>query len=472
MQQPARIAIDLGAQSCRVSLLRWINGKPSIEVAHRIPNAPIHIGESLHWDLDGILAGLEEGLRKAAATATEGVASIAVDSWGVDYVRVDANGKAIRQPYCYRDERTKATKEDGDKRITPFDLYQLTGAMPVPLNTAYQLMADPACGISAATPWVQLPEYITTWLGGRRVSEFTLATHTGLVDLKTGNWSVEAFDKLGLDLSAAPELVRAGTVVGKVTGPLAELAAFKNTDLIMPACHDTASAIAGIPTDLSTVAYISSGTWSLVGTRTATPVTTRQAFDSGYTNLGAASGDLLFHSMINSMWVLQQCQLGWEAEGRPQEIGALVKAAEAVTISTGFLDMDAEALMLDTDMPARINSELKKRGFDEVADIPGNEPIFARIIFESLSVRYAAALASLEQMLGRKLTAIHMLGGANRNKLLVRLTEERTGLKVEIGQTESTTLGNLAVQLASAELGGKPVDAESIRKWAEVLCLA
>jgi rhamnulokinase len=134
--------------------------------------------------------------------------------------------------------------------------------------------------------------------------------------------------------------------------------------------------------------------------------------------------------------------------------------------------MDAEALMLDSDMPNRINTELTRLGFETIPDVPGNEPVFARLIFESLSVRYAAALASLEQMLGRKLTGIHMLGGANRNKLLVRLTEERTGLKVEIGQTESTTVGNLAVQMASAELDGKPVNAESIRKWAAVLCQA
>jgi len=470
MQDKARIAIDLGAQSCRVSLLRWPAGKPTIEVVHRIPNAPIHIGEHLHWDLTAILAGLEVGLRKAAEVATEGIASVAVDCWGVDYVRVNADGKALQEPYCYRDERTKATKEDGDSRITPFELYQLTGAMPVALNTAYQLMADPALGIDAKTPWVMIPEYITMWLGGRRASEFTHATHTGLVDLKTGNWSVEAFNRLGLDLEAAPEIVRAGTVVGKVSGSLAELPAYSNTVLVLPACHDTASAIAGIPTDLSTVAYISSGTWSLVGTRTSTPVTTQKAFDSGYTNLGAASGDLLFHSMINSMWVLQQCMLFWEAEGRTWEIGALVQAAEEVKTSTGFLDMDATALMLDTEMPSRINTELVRLGFDAIEDVAGNEPIFARLIFESLSVRYAAALASLEQMLGRKLTAIHMLGGANRNKLLVKMTEERTGLKVEIGQTESTTLGNLAVQMASAELGGKAVDAESIRKWAEVLC--
>lgn len=472
MQELARVALDLGAQSCRVSLLRWNGGQPSIEVVHRIANAPIHIGEQLHWDLNGILTGLEEGLRKAAAIATEGIASIAVDCWGVDYVRLNADGKPLAQPFCYRDERTKATKEEGDRRITPYDLYQITGAMPVALNTAYQLMADPACGMDAKAPWVMIPEYITMWLGGRRASEYTHATHTGLVDLKTGNWSAEAFKILGLELSAAPEIVRAGTVVGKLQGALAELPAYANTQLIMPACHDTASAIAGIPTDLGSVLYISSGTWSLVGTRTSASCTTRQAFDAGYTNLGAASGDLLFHSMINSMWVLQQCMLGWEAQGRAWEIGALIKAAEDAPASAGLLNMDAEALMLDTDMPGRINSELGKLGLEAIPDVAGNEPRFARLIFESLAARYGSALESLESMLGRKMTGIHMLGGANRNKLLVKMTEERTGLKVEIGQTESTTVGNLAVQMASAELGGKPDDAESIRKWAAVLCKA
>jgi rhamnulokinase len=472
MQKAARVAIDLGAQSCRVSLLRWLGSKPSIKVVHRIPNAPVHQGTSLHWNLDSILAGLEEGLRKAAEIADEGVASIAVDCWGVDYVRIDANGKPLGAPFCYRDERTTATKEEGDRRIAPYDLYQITGAMPAKLNTAYQLMADPAAGIDAKTPWVTIPEYILTWLGARRVCEYTHATHTGLVDLKTHDWSREAFERLGLAIEAAPPIVRAGTVVGKVTGPLASLEAYGNTQLIVPACHDTASAIAGIPADMSTIAYISSGTWSLVGMRTPTPVTTRKAFDSGYTNLGAASGDLLFHSSINSMWVLQQCMLYWEAQGRGWKIADLVQASEEVSSSTGFLDMDAEALMLDSDMPNRINGELVKRGFDPIPDVAGNEPLFARLIVESLSVRYAAALASLEQMLGVKLTGIHMLGGANRNKLLVRLTEERTGLPIQIGETESTTVGNLAVQMASSENGGRPVDASSICKWAKVLCEA
>jgi rhamnulokinase len=413
---------------------------------------------------------LEEGLRKAAQAAPEGIASIGVDCWGVDYVRLTPDGKPLREPFCYRDERTVATKEAADKIIPPFDIYQITGAFPMRLNTVYQLLADPAAGIDPHAPWIMMPEYILYWLGARRVSEYTHATHTGLVDLKTSDWSEEVFRQLDIPMDAAPSIVRAGTVVGHVKGPLASLDAFKQTQLIVPVCHDTASAIAGIPRDLSDAAYISSGTWSLVGTLTSVPVTTRVAFDSGYTNLGAATGDLMFHSLINSMWVLKQCMDSWAAQGRPWKIEEIVKQAAAHDQSTGLLDMDAETLMLDTEMPQRINKELTRLGFESIPDVAGNEPIFARVIFESLSVRYAAALASLEKMLGRRLTAIHMLGGANRNKLLVQLTEQRTGLPVEIGETESTTIGSLAVQLASSDAAGERIKPEVVRERARQLC--
>jgi rhamnulokinase len=470
MQEPARVAIDLGAESCRVSLLRWEGAQPRIEVVHRIPNGPVHRGESLHWALDTILAGLEEGLRKAAQSAPEGIATIGVDSWGVDYVRVGPNGHALRQPFCYRDERTVASKEAADKIISPLRLYQQTGAFPTRINTVYQLMADPAAGIDPHSAWVQMPEFVLTWLGGRRVSEYTQATHTGLVDLKTGDWSREVFRELNLSIQAAPPIVRAGTFVGKAKGLLATLDAYKNTQLVVPACHDTASAIVAIPKDMSSTAYISSGTWSLVGALTPVPVTTQAAFDAGYTNLGAATGDLMFHNLVNSMWVLKACMDAWAAQGRPWKIEDIVKASGACEAPAGKLNMDAESLMLDIDMPQRINGELKRLGYDPIADVPGNEPIFARLIFESLAARYADALASLEKMLGRKLTAIHMLGGANRNRLLVQLTEERTGLPVEIGETESTTIGNFAVQLAASDSDAQPIRPEEIREWARRLC--
>jgi rhamnulokinase len=470
MQEPARVAIDLGAESCRVSLLRWEGTQPRIEVVHRIPNGPVHRGDSLHWALDAILAGLEEGLRKAAQLAPEGVATIGVDSWGVDYVRVGPDGHALRQPFCYRDERTVASKEAADKIISPLRLYQLTGAFPTRINTIYQLMADPAAGIDPHSAWVMMPEFVLSWLGARRVSEYTHATHTGLVDLKTGDWSREVFRELNLPIEAAPPVVRAGTFVGKVRGPLAALEAYKKTKLVVPACHDTASAIAGIPKDMSSTAYISSGTWSLVGALTPVPVTTQAAFDAGYTNLGAATGDLMFHNLVNSMWVLKQCMDSWAAQGRPWKIEDIVKAAGECDAPAGKLNMDAEALMLDTEMPQRINKELARLGYESIADVVGNEPIFARLIFESLAARYAEALASLEKMLNRKFMAIHMLGGANRNKLLVKLTEQRTGLPVEIGETESTTIGNFAVQLAASETETLPVRPEAIREWARRLC--
>ncbi|HEV2325355.1 MAG TPA: FGGY-family carbohydrate kinase [Terracidiphilus sp.] len=470
MPEPARVAIDLGAESCRVSLLRWKSGTPSIEVVHRIPNGPVHRGDSLYWPLDSILAGLEEGLRKAAAAAPEGIASTGVDSWGVDYVRLGPDGEPVGDPFCYRDERTVATKEAADRIIPPFELFQITGAFPLRLNTVYQLLADPVAGIDARAPWITFPDYILYWLGGSRTSEYTHASHTGLVDLKTGDWSAEVFRQFGLPIEAAPPIVHAGDVVGKLKGPLTALDAYKDTQLIAPACHDTASAIAGISSDLSSAAYISSGTWSLVGTIIQEPVTTRHAFDAGYTNLGAATGGLLFHSLINSMWVLKQCMDQWAAEGRAWEIEKLVQAAAACCVTTGMLDMDAEPLMLDREMPERINSELVRRGYDAIPDVPGNEPVFARTIFESLAIRYASALANLEKMSGRRLKDIHMIGGASRNKLLVKLTEQRTGLPVEIGETEGSTVGSLAVQLAASDAHGGRITTEAVRGWAKRLC--
>lgn len=462
MTEPARVAIDLGAESCRVSLLRFLHGEPSVSVIHRIPNGPARRGDSLHWPLASILSGLEDGLRKAAEAAPEGIASISVDSWSVDYVRIAPDGSPFREPFCYRDERTVPVKEATDKIIDPFDLYQRTGAIPLRINTIYQLIADRAAHIDARIPWAMFPEYVLSWLSGRRVGEYSNASHTGLVNLKTRTWDADLFRLLDLSLDAAPPIVPAGTVLGPLQGPLASLDAFRHTQIVAPACHDTASAIAGIPADLSSTAYLCTGTWSLIGTLTTTPVTTREAYDARYTNIGAATGGLCFHTLANGMWLIKQCMDGWAAQGRPWKIEDLIQ--KAAPCNGRIIDVDAEPLMLELNMPERINHELARAGADPISDAPGNEPLFARVIFESLAARYATALADLQRMLGRKLDRIHMLGGANRNKLLVQLTEQRTGLPVTIGETESSTIGNLAVQLASAESSG-PLTPESVRAW-------
>jgi len=481
--EPARVAIDLGAESCRVSLLRWSasdtsvqnnSEQPTVELVHRIPNGPVRRGDHLHWPLSSILAGLEEGLRKCAAKAPEGIASIAVDSWSVDYVRIAPNGAALGDPFCYRDERTVAAKERVDAILPEFELYQRTGALPLRINTVYQLVADSDAGIDARTHWAMFPEFVLYWLSGRRVAEYSNASHSGLVNLKTGDWDQEVFRALGLSIDAAPPIVPAGAILGPIDGPmkgpLTALDAFRHTQIIAPASHDTASAIAGIPTDMSSSAYLCAGTWSLVGTLATQPVATQEALDARYTNLGSATGGRLFHTLVNGMWLIKQCMDGWAAQGRPWSIEKLVQEAAACSPG-GVINVDAEPLMLELEMPQRINNELTHAGFAPIPDTPGNEPQFARVIFESLAARYGSAITSLEHMLGRKLTRIHMLGGANRNRLLVELTEKQTGLPVEIGETESSTIGSFAVQLAASEASSTaPVSAAAVRAWAARLC--
>jgi rhamnulokinase len=461
----ARVAIDLGAESCRVSLLRWSEGGPRVELIHRIANGPVHRGASMHWPLKEILRGLEDGLRKCAQTAPEGIASIAVDGWAVDYVRLGADGQPLEEPHCYRDERTIAAKEAADAIAPPEMLFARTGAQPLRINTIYQLLADAVGGIDPRAPWACLPEYVLHWLGGRRVAEYTNATHTGLVDLKTGDWCGELFELLGIPIEAAPPIVPAGTGAGRLAGPLAELDAFRGTELIAPACHDTASAIAGIPSALDATAYICSGTWSLLGTVVPQPIVNEEAMRARYTNQGAAAGGFCFHTNVNGMWMLKQCMDGWAAEGRAQSVDELVKKA-ADCEAEGTIDVDAEPLLLDGRMPERINHELKLRRLRTIPDVAGNEPAFARLIFESLASRYASARTHLESMLGRKLERIHVLGGGSRNRLLTELTAQHTGLPVEIGEAESSTIGNFAVQMAAVESPGQGLDAAAVRRWA------
>ena len=467
-----RIAIDLGAESCRVSLLRWREGQPIIELIHRIPNAPVHIDGDLCWPLNAILAGLDEGLRKAAHVAREGVASIAVDGWAVDYVRLNEQGEPIHPPFCYRDERTIAAKEAADQLVSPLRMFVQTGAQPLRINTVYQLLADKASGVDEHAPWVCLPEYVMARLGGRRVAEYTNATHTGLVDIEIGDWSEPLLKLLDIPTDALPPIVAAGTVIGKLKGPLTELAAFRETKLIAPACHDTASAISGICTALDRTAYICSGTWSLVGTLIDTPFTTQEAMDAGFTNQGAAGGGFCFHTNVNGMWILKQCLESWRHEGRTWELQALIAEATAIDKIPGIVPVDTPSLLLDGDMPARLNEQLRLAGYAEIANYSGNEPVFARVIFESLASRYASALRSLEKMLGCRLQRIHILGGGSLNTLLTRLTAEHTGLPVETGHVESSTVGNLAFQLASCEGQGRPLRREAVQRWARRLCEA
>lgn len=470
----ASIAVDLGAESCRVSLLRWQRGQPAITLVHRFANAPRKIAGTLRWDLAMIEAGLDEGLRKCAAIATEGVRSIAVDGWAVDYVRLDPNNQSLADPFCYRDERTIRSEQALHQKITPAKLRELTGIQVLRIDTLYQLYAD-ALAELPDTPWLNLPEYILSRWGAAPVAEYTNATHTHLIDLSTRQWCSEIFHSAGLDLASAPKLVPPGTQIGKLRGPLADLPALRDTLLIAPACHDTASAIAGIPASGNDWAYISSGTWSLVGTLLDQPQNGAAAAAENFTNLGAAGGQICFHKNVNGMWPLRQCMDAWSSQGHTWTIPDLVAATEKIPPPQALLDVDDPDLLLAGQMSQRINAQRLRNGLPPLDERAENAPIVASLIFHSLAAQYAKVLDRVALHSGKKLQRLFVVGGASQNDLLNRLTQQATGLELHRGSPESSTVGNFAIQLAALESPSNSdtgPSAEDISQWAGLFVAA
>ena len=468
----ALVAVDLGAQSCRTSLLQWLNGGPRIRIVHRFPNSPITQAGSLRWDIKKILGGVEQGLRRCAELAPEGIAAIGLDGWAVDYVRLGADGEPVSNPYCYRDERNVEAQKQVHAQISRERLYALTGIQILPFNTLYQLFADGVTGKRQSTPWINLPEFVLSRLGGERVSEYTNATHTQLVSANERRWCREIFERAGLDLSAAPPLVQPGAQVGKMSGPLASLTAFRDTTLIAPACHDTASAIAGIPARGNGEAFISSGTWSLVGGVLDSPCICDTAQEKNFSNQGGVGGKTYFLKNVNGMWLLRQCMEQWQLEGHAWTIEQLIESCAQLSPPSNLLDVDDPDLLLPGNMPARINAQLASAGQAPIPEDPAAAPKIANLIFHSLAARYAAVLRDLESITGKKLRRLYIVGGGSKNLLLNQLTAKATGLEVVASSTESTTVGNFSIQLASlagsfAEDVG--VTSSAVADWAGIL---
>jgi rhamnulokinase len=465
-------AVDMGAESCRVSLLRWAEGRPEILIVHRFPNAAVEGPAGLTWDIEKIISGIEDGLRACAELAPEGIASVGVDSWAVDYVRLAPDGKPLANPFCYRDERNTEAERQVYQRIPADRLYALTGIQLLRFNTIFQLYADQLRGVPGAVPWVNLPEYVLHRLGGRRVAEYTNATHTQLVALGRKTWCQEIFETVGLDLTAAPPIVPPGTDLGNLRGPLSALPAFRNTRLIAPACHDTASAIAGIPATGDDWGFLSSGTWSLIGALLDAPCVTAEAGQNNYTNLGGVGGKICFLKNVNGMWLISQCLEEWARAGKAWAIADLVTACESVPAPGGLLDVDDPDLLLPGGMPTRVNAQRIRAGLAPLSEFPEDAPAIASLIFHSLAARYAALLRDVAAITGKKLNRLFVVGGGSRNGFLNRLTMAATGLELIRGPVESSTVGNLAIQVAAlqgAYDGENGVSGKMVARWAEVL---
>jgi rhamnulokinase len=466
---PALVAIDLGAESCRISLLRWPRGEPGITMARRFENGPEdHGAAGWHWNLDRICQELDAGLRTCAEWSPEGIAGIGVTGWAVDYVRLNAAGRPLAPPFCYRDERNQRAMDEVHAIVPAEKLYGRTGVQIQPINTIYQLYADRRSGIPTAAPWVNLPEYILHWLGAPRVAENTNATHTGLIDADTRQWSAEIFTALGLDRAAAPEIVAPGTALGPVRDDLRHLPAFAHTQLIAPACHDTASAIAGIPELPGDWAYISSGTWSLVGMPLKQSLRTHEAFTRGFTNLGAADGGTLFHRGLPGMWLLRQCMNTWDRE-RGWKLSDLIAEARRLPPSDHLLDLDDPALLPPGDMTARINEQRTRQGAAVLPSGCDAAPHYANLIFHSLAARYGSLIAEIAEMTGQRPRHISIVGGGSQNEYLNALTAEITGLPVQRCSAESSTLGNFAIQWARIEQSSGSLRPQSIAEKVSAL---
>jgi rhamnulokinase len=466
-QPPNLVAIDLGAESCRVSLLQWNGDEPQIELIHRSSNGPIAQGTSLRWNLEGLLKDVWVGLRLCSERTTTSIASIGVDGWAVDYVRLNDDGVPIGAPFCYRDERTLASVDEIREACPAASLYRQTGVQPLRINTLYQLVADRQAGVPMHYRWLNLPEYVLSQLGGRPVAELTNAAHTGLLDVRDNTWNKDVFECAGLDVHAAPHLVPTGTDIGSANSALRELRPFAETRLIAPACHDTASAVAGIPAKEESWAYISSGTWSLPGALLDQPVSSDEARDAGFTNLRAAGGQYCFHKNVNGMWLLKQVQTQLCPRGNVWSMPELIEAAGRFPTPRGRLDVDDPALLLPGNLASQINRQLLDQGVSAIREDMASVPAFASLIFHSLAHRYGEVLRDVIRLAGRQLERIYVVGGGSLNPFLNRLTMEATGLPVSCGVVESSTIGNFAVQLAALE--GNAHMRDRIRHWARVL---
>jgi rhamnulokinase len=472
----ASIAVDLGAESCRVSLLRWLprDGRlhPEFRLVHRFPNGPVVAADgTLRWPLATILEGIDQGVRLCAELAPEGVRSIAVDGWAVDYVRLDNAGRPLEEPYCYRDNRAAAAMAALHEYVDPARLREIAGVEIQPLNTLYQLYADRLSGYSPRR-WLNLPEYCLFRWGAEPVGEFTNASHTQLLEMFAGNWSREVFRLADLEIDCAPRIVPPGTMLGKLSGPLSNLPGLSETELIAPACHDTASAIAGIGETGDDWAYISCGTWSLVGTLLRQPLNSPSIREENFTNLGAVGGFTCFHKSVNGMWMLKQCMDHWARLGKPWELLELLEAGDREAPPADLLWVDDPSLLQIENMPARINDQRRSRGVAPLPEQSEAAPAFVSLLLHSLAARYAEVLDRIRAHAGKEIRRIVMVGGGAQNATLRRLTAEKTGLEVIQGPAESSTIGNFAVQTAVLEerLSTTSVEfASAVAAWAGVL---
>jgi rhamnulokinase len=433
-------AVDLGATSGRVVLGHVGDNELRLTPISRFPNGPVPGADGLHWDIAGLYEHVLTGLAVAAEREPD-LVSVAVDSWAVDYGLLRAGG-LVAEPFHYRDERTARGVELVERQIGAEELYAVNGLQFLPFNTLYQLADDRAAGrLDDVESFLLVPDLVGYWLSGRRVAERTNASTTGLLSVASGEWDDALIAKLGLPRHLFPELIDAGSSVGPVLAAVAQRigAALEVTAV---GSHDTASAVAAVPATGHDFAYISCGTWSLVGVELEHPVLSEAGRLAGFTNEGGVDGRVRYLHNVMGLWVLSESVRTWEAAGETIDLPLLLEQAAAVTERVSLFDPDDARFLAPGDIPARIAG-----WFDEHAlPAPSSRAAFVRSILESLAEAYSRTLAQAKMLTGKTISVIHLVGGGSLNTLLCQLTADRTGLPVIAGPVEATAIGNVLIQ--------------------------
>ncbi len=437
-------AVDLGAGSGRVLLARFDGRALDVQEVHRFVNRPVTLHGHRFWNIlslwDDVLTGLSKA-RQMAGTLD----SIGVDTWGVDYALVDAQGLLLSQPFQYRDSRTDGVMEQVFAQIPRDVLYQRTGIQMLPINTLFQLYAHEQMQpgvLASAYRLLLIPDLLHNWLCGSFISERTNVTTTQCWDPKGGTWNTDLLDRLKIPTTLLPAVVEAGTSVGKVLPEWRS--SLDRAQVVVPATHDTGSAIAATPVQSSSSwGYISSGTWSLVGVELPQPVMTAEAMAANFTNEGGIFGTTRFLKNVMGLWLLQECQRHWAQTGHATDYDTLLADIDAVPAFVALIDPDDPRFLAPQDMPAAINAYLREHN-----QAPLQAPVaFVRCILESLVLRYCEVFQQINELTGTRITSVHVLGGGARNARINQWLADALALSVIAGPYEATAYGNALMQL-------------------------
>ena len=440
------IAVDLGAESGRVMLGSVSADELVLEEIHRFNNGPIEEGGSLRWDFNRLLSEVKTGISKAVKTARAQVWGIGIDSWGVDFGLLDADGKLIENPYHYRDSQTNGMMEKAFELMSKREIYENTGVQFMQFNSVYQLLAmrlNNSIALAKAKSLVFIADLFSYYLCGKIFGEYSLASTSQFMDMRTGQWSREVLDKLSLPIGILPKIVRPGIVVGQLGARVGSGLGCGPIPVITIGSHDTASAVVAVPAAEDTNwAYLSSGTWSLMGVEVPQAVINEKSFEYEFTNEGGVENTIRLLKNIMGLWLMQECKRQWQREGTDLSYTELSAMAEKTEPFASHIDVDYSGFLAPCDMPKRINDYLVHTGQNPIDD----KGQMIRTILEALAFKYRLVLARIEDVTGKAVDCLHIVGGGMQNELLNQFAANATGKKVIAGPAEATATGNILMQ--------------------------